>query len=135
MRALCLGAPPMDGDPLLRYSRHILLDGLGIPRDRFAQLDRASWPEMERAFADTFGAAPRSHWEGVFAGTDACVSPVLTMGEAMAHPVNTERGVFVEHNTVTQAAPAPRFSATPARIGPSETLTIDAMIANWAKAE
>ncbi len=112
----------------------LVLDGLGIPRDRFAQHDRACWPEMERAFADTFAAAPRSHWEDVFAGTDACVSPVLTMTEAMVHPVNTERGVFVEHNEVLQAAPAPRFSVTPAQIAPRETVSIADMIERWAKA-
>jgi alpha-methylacyl-CoA racemase len=110
----------------------LLLDGLGIARDRFVQHDQAGWPEMERNFADVFASAPRSHWEGVFANTDACVSPVLSMTEAMAHPVNTQRGVFVEHNTVRQAAPAPRFSATPAAISGSETVAMDALLAEWA---
>ena len=110
----------------------LLLDGLGIERTRFVQHDRAGWPAMQRAFADAFAAAPRAHWEDVFAGTDACVSPVLTMSEAMTHPVNTARGVFVTHNDVRQASPAPRFSITPARIAAGETTAMDALLAEWA---
>lgn len=108
-----------------------LLDGLGIARDRFEQYDRSHWPEIERVFTECFAARPRSHWEATFAGTDACVSPVLSMREAMEHPANRERSVFVRRDGVMQAAPAPRFSQTPGGIGKSETLSVDALLAAW----
>lgn len=111
-----------------------LLDGLGIAGDRFVQTDQAQWPAMEAAFAQAFAAQPRRHWEEVFGGTDACVSPVLSMSEAMVHPANTERGVFCDHNGVSQAAPAPRFSLTPGAIRPSGTTTVDRLLSEWRAA-
>ena len=48
--------------------------------------------------------------------TDVCFAPVLRMDEAARHPHNVERGTFVEVGGVTQPAPAPRFSRTPATI-------------------
>jgi glucosamine--fructose-6-phosphate aminotransferase (isomerizing) len=50
----------------------------------------------------------------VFSGLDACVAPVLNLGEAPGHPHNRQRGTFVEVGGVTQPAPAPRFGRTPA---------------------
>jgi alpha-methylacyl-CoA racemase len=44
----------------------------------------------------------------VFAGTDACVAPVLTMGEAARHPHLGARRTIVEAGGVPQPAPAPR---------------------------
>ena len=37
----------------------------------------------------------RSEWVEIFSGSDACVSPVLTMEEAQAHPHNLEREAFI----------------------------------------
>lgn len=109
----------------------ILIDRLGIAPDRFDQNDRAQWPAMEEEFARIFRSASRAEWEERFAGTDACVSPVLSMAEAIAHPVNAERGVFLEHDGVMQAAPAPRFSATPGEVSPDRTATVDQILAGW----
>jgi alpha-methylacyl-CoA racemase len=92
-----------------------LLTGLGLAAaDLPAQLDPAGWPMLRRAFAEVFASADRTHWEAVFAGTDACVTPVLTAAEAAAHPHLVARGTLVEVDGVVQAAPAPRFSRTPA---------------------
>lgn len=109
-----------------------LLAGLGIDPADFVQDDRAGWPAMERRFAAIFAGHPRDHWEARFAGTDACVTPVLSMREAADHPANRARGVFVEHDGVAQAAPAPRLSATPGTIGESRSVDIAAAIARWA---
>lgn len=49
----------------------------------------------------------------MFADTDACVAPVLSIDEAPDHPHNRARGSFVEVGGELQAAPTPRFSATP----------------------
>ena len=45
-----------------------------------------------------------------------CFAPVLSFAEAQAHPHNRARGTYVEVDGVTQPAPAPRFSATPAEV-------------------
>jgi alpha-methylacyl-CoA racemase len=86
---------------------------------------------MEAAFTEAFAAQPRSHWEQVFGGTDACVSPVLSMREAMVHPANSGRGMFLDHNGVLQAAPAPRFSVTPGTIRASEATTVERLLSEW----
>lgn len=78
------------------------------------QRDRAGWPAMGRLLADRFRQYPRDHWSEVFAGTDACVTPVLTIAEAMEDSHLSARGVFVDVNGVRQPAPAPLFSRTPA---------------------
>jgi alpha-methylacyl-CoA racemase len=92
-----------------------LLAGLGLTDAELpAQLDRSGWPVLRSAFTRAFGSADRSHWLSVFDGTDACVTPVLTATEAAAHPHLVARGTLVEVDGVVQAAPAPRFSRTPA---------------------
>lgn len=92
-----------------------LIQGLGIADapDRF---DVARWAELRTLFAQTFAKRTRAEWEEIFDGTDACVSPVLTLPEAYAHPHNVARGTYVERDGLTQPAPAPRFSATPATL-------------------
>ena len=52
----------------------------------------------------------------VFEGSDACVAPVLSPGEAPTHPHNVHRGTFTEVAGVVQPAPAPRFLGTPGAI-------------------
>ena len=49
------------------------------------------------------------------AGADACVMPVLEMGEAAGHPHNAAREVFGRVGGVEQPMPAPRFGRTPSR--------------------
>jgi alpha-methylacyl-CoA racemase len=49
----------------------------------------------------------------VFAGTDACVAPVLSLTEAAAHPQIAARRTLIEVDGVRQPAPAPRFSGHP----------------------
>lgn len=99
-----------------------LLDGLGLePGDLSAQTDHSGWPALRDLFAEKFLERTRDEWADHFEGTDACVAPVLSMEEAPNHPHNRSRGTFVEVADVTQPAPAPRFSTTPAAIsgGPS----------------
>jgi alpha-methylacyl-CoA racemase len=86
------------------------LGGHGID----GQWDRTCWPLMRRLFTATFGAKPRRHWEELFAGTEVCFAPVLTMAEAPSYPQNRAAGVFLEEHGVVRPAPAPRFSRTPA---------------------
>ncbi len=87
-----------------------LLDGLGLAgADLPAQMDTDGWPVLRAKLTEAFGQRTRAEWVAVFAGTDACVAPVLSAAEAPAHPHNAARGVFTEVGGVTQPAPAPRF--------------------------
>lgn len=108
-----------------------LLDGLGIPHDRYDQTDQTCWPRMAADFTAIFVTAPRDEWDRRFAGTDACVAPVLSLGEATAHPVHRARHVFADRNGVMQAMPAPRFSATPGGIADERATDIAAVIERW----
>jgi alpha-methylacyl-CoA racemase len=92
-----------------------LLCGLGLADDDLpAQTDRGRWPELRARFTEVFKRRTRDEWTEVFAGTDACVAPVLGLGEAPAHPHATARTAFVDLGGLTQPAPAPRFDRTPA---------------------
>ena len=86
------------------------LDGSGLPE----QFDLAGWPVLRQRFAEVVATRTRDEWAALVDGTDACVAPVLTMSEAPQHPHLAARGTFVEVDGVVQAAPAPRFSRTPA---------------------
>jgi alpha-methylacyl-CoA racemase len=92
-----------------------LLRGLGLEgEDLPGQLDRDRWPELRARFTEVFKSRTRDEWSEIFAGTDACVAPVLGLGEAPAHPHVTARAGFVDVGGLTQPAPAPRFGRTPA---------------------
>ncbi|KJY31405.1 carnitine dehydratase [Streptomyces sp. NRRL S-495] len=86
---------------------------LELGPDAPGQWDTARWPELRARIAARFATRTRAAWEAVFAGSDACVEPVLTMRQAHAHEHLASRGTYVEVDGVTQPAPAPRFSATP----------------------
>ena len=93
----------------------LLLQGLGLdPANLPQQLDRSAWPEMKKLFTETFLSKTRDEWSEIFLGTDACVSPVLTWAEAPNNEHIAARGSLIELDGVTQHAPAPRFSRTPA---------------------
>ena len=53
----------------------------------------------------------RDEWATHFAGTDACVAPVLDLEEAPVHPHNIARRTFLDLEGVFQPAPSPRYSA------------------------
>lgn len=90
-----------------------LISGLGLTPEAAPQFDLAGWPGLHARFEAIFATRDRDDWAERFADTDACVTPVLTGAEAASHPHNAARGTFVDPGVV-QAAPAPRFSGTPA---------------------
>jgi alpha-methylacyl-CoA racemase len=62
------------------------------------------------AIAIVIKSRTRDEWAAHFAGTDACVAPVLDLEEAPVHPHNIARRAFVDLDGVFQPAPAPRYS-------------------------
>ena len=112
-----------------------LLHGLGLEADSLpAREDRVHWPALRAAIAGAMATRTQHEWEQVFAGTDACVSPVLTLSEAPSHAHLQARGTFVDAGRMLQPAPAPRFSATPGRANletPFNAAVDDACLADW----
>lgn len=84
------------------------------PEEIGPQRNPAGWPRMRKLFADKFVSRSRDEWAEIFAGVDACVTPVLTFVEAEQDPHLIDRGVFAEIDGVVQPTPAPSFSRTPA---------------------
>ena len=90
-----------------------LLRGLGFePGEVPGQGDREHYGRMRALFTERFATRTRDEWSAVFAGTDACVTPVLTWGEAAVDEHLRARSTIVVADGVEQAAPAPRFSRT-----------------------
>ena len=91
-----------------------LLAGLGLDPARVPDRDDpAAWPALREVIAARFASRARDEWVAVFAGTDACVTPVLTVAEAAADPHLVARGTYPGG----EPAPAPRFSRTPGAPG------------------
>ena len=93
----------------------LLFDKLGLAGDPDFRnaYDARRWPALRERLAALFATQPRAHWVELLEGSDACFAPVLTPREALAHPHLAARAVYGERDGVLQAAPAPRFSATP----------------------
>lgn len=108
-RYVAVGA--LEPDFYREFVSRLEVDLTGWPE----QDDRENWPRLRSLIAAAFAAKDRDEWARIYAGTDACVTPVLTFDEAAEHPHNAERGVFDRVGEVLHPRPAPRFSRTPAR--------------------
>jgi len=109
-----------------------LIDRLGL-HDMPAQMSVSKWPEMRARLAETFAGKPRDDWALLFDGSDACVTPVLTIDEAAHHPHMKARQIFGE------AGPdaAPKLDRTPGRAqleADCETLSVSALVERWKSA-
>lgn len=101
------------------------------------QNDRQAWPLMREKIAQVLATRPRDEWCRLLEGSDACVTPILSMAEAPSHPHLAARETFVCHGGIVQPAPAPRFSRTPSAIQGSPaiaTINADTVLARWAAA-
>ncbi|MCZ6784750.1 MAG: CaiB/BaiF CoA-transferase family protein, partial [Proteobacteria bacterium] len=112
-----------------------LLQRLGLEAEPLpGQMDRESWPEMKRRFAEIFVGRTRAEWCEVFGESDACFAPVLDFDEAAEHPHNRLRETFVRLGPVRHPAPAPRFDRTPPAIAgppPTSGQHTDTALADW----
>jgi len=110
----------------------VLVHRLGI--ETADRTDPSTWPVLRQRIADAFATRTRDEWTEEFANADACVAPVLGLGEATRHPHLVARGTFVEHGGVVQPAPAPRFSRTPGaldRLPPAAGQQTDEVLDEW----
>jgi alpha-methylacyl-CoA racemase len=112
-----------------------LLDRIGLADEALPdQNDRTAWPDLRERIGSVLATRTRAEWTEILEGTDVCFGPVLSMAEAPDHPHNRARNNFVEAFGVTQPAPAPRFSATPASIDrppPEPGQHTDEALADW----
>jgi alpha-methylacyl-CoA racemase len=91
---------------------------LGLDADELpGQWEVERWPELRAAIAAAFKERAFDEWTRVFAESDACVAPVLSVSEARVYPHLAARQTFIERDGVPQPAPAPRFSRTPGAAG------------------
>ena len=129
-----LGAPTEVFRHRARNLREVLAGAAKRTPDLPGQHDQASWPAIRQRFAVIFATRARDDWAAVFAGTDACVTPVLSLAEAPADPHLAARRSLVALGGVVQAGVAPRFSrSVPAEPGdpPEPGADIEAVLRDW----
>jgi alpha-methylacyl-CoA racemase len=90
-----------------------LLEALAVDDiDPADQYDTDKWQAHGEILAKVFRSKTRDDWNEMLGGTDACATPVLTLGEAAAHEHGEARGTYVDIDGIRQPGPAPRFSRT-----------------------
>lgn len=104
----------------------ILLTGLDLPEELAAlQHDRSRWGELGATLAQRLAAHPRDFWAERFAGSDACVTPVLDLAEVAEHPHHRARRAFDVPlvgplpggaPSLPMPSPVPRLERTPGRV-------------------
>ena len=89
------------------------INGLGLEFDDFKnQMDKSKWPELKNKISETIFSKTRSEWVEIFKGTDACVTPVLSINETFNDPHHLHRNTFVKVADYNQPTPSPRFSSS-----------------------
>lgn len=111
----------------------LLLDGLGLAAASIPDRDDpAQWQALGEVLAAAFATRTRDEWAVAFDGVDACVTPVLSYAEAAQNTHLAARGTFSGSGRHIAAAPAPRFSRTPAEaaaaLGETDFATI---LSSW----
>lgn len=113
-----------------------MMGGLGLSVAEWPQHDRSRWAQQRSLMAEIFQSNTRDHWTRLFAGLEACVTPVLTLAEAAQDKALLSRSTFVDWDGLVQPAPprgwpihprrsgrGPPGAATPARSSPKSGMT------------
>ncbi len=88
----------------------LLLSGLGLDENDLGnRFDTENWPAMIDRISSVFAGRTRAEWTEIFDGTDACVTPVLSLGEVESHAHNRDRGALRGSPTGLVPSIAPRF--------------------------
>lgn len=114
------------------FVRRLGLEPTSLP----PQVDPNRWPEGRAILAEIFKSRDRDVWASLFADSDACVSPVLSMEESFRNPHLVARGTYQSVAGRMQATPAPRFSATPPDAPtPPAIVPAEEALADWLPEE
>ncbi|MDQ5946076.1 MAG: alpha-methylacyl-CoA racemase [Pseudomonadota bacterium] len=87
----------------------LFCDAVGRPELKARYADTAA-PELRRELEVLFASRPQADWVALFDGVDCCVTPVLTLAEALEHPQYRARAMSVQADGMTQYAPPFRIS-------------------------
>jgi alpha-methylacyl-CoA racemase len=105
----------------------------GLP----AQYERSQWPAAKEQMAGIIRRRTQAEWCEIFAGADACVTPVLSAAEAPSHPHHAARESYVTVGGIVQPAPAPRFQRSRCPVPdppPAPGADTDALLAQIGRA-
>jgi alpha-methylacyl-CoA racemase len=95
----------------------LLIEKAGLDAEEFAdQHNRSLWPQLTEKLGEVFKTKTQAQWCEIMEGTDVCFAPVLNFMDAPTHHANVARNTYIEVDGITQPAPAPRFSRTPAEV-------------------
>ncbi|HEY4536645.1 MAG TPA: CaiB/BaiF CoA-transferase family protein [Enteractinococcus sp.] len=100
-----------------------LLAGLGLDEEELPDRnDPRCWKALADILAARFAANDRDHWTTIFGGTDACVTPVLSIEEAHRHEhIAARRSIIRSEGGSLIGTPAPRFQSHGDREGTEES--------------
>src|SRR5690606_21701767 len=88
-----------------KIGKESLIDKLYAPAEK--------QDEMKQEIQKTIRQKTLEEWMDIFAGTDACVSPVLTLEEMVENPHVKERGMIQELEAGKYVANPIKLSETP----------------------
>ena len=100
-----LAAAPLEPKFWLAFCQRV-----GHPEWAKRQFDPSLKAEVEALFL----TKTRAEWEAVFAGSEACVEPVLTAGELASHPLHVARGLIIESEGLRRLRTPTRHPDAPA---------------------
>jgi len=89
----------------------IFLEKLGFSSDELPQYE--NFEENRQKIAEIFKMKTQAEWCTIFDGTDACVTPLLSLKNAASHSHNEQRQTFTTLVNEAFPNPAPRLSRTP----------------------
>lgn len=87
-----------------------------VERSDLAPFGLASGSEGQRVKAEMaalIASRPLAHWQPIVEAADCCVTPILRMDEAIAHPQMVAREMVVDVGGTKQYAPPYKLSAWP----------------------
>ncbi len=91
-----------------------MMERMPIDADAYGgQHDPGKRESQHKMLEEIFASKSRDEWEAIFAGTDACVTPVLDYVEAADHPANAERQALVKQDKWIHPQVAPRLASQP----------------------
>ncbi|XP_014487934.1 PREDICTED: alpha-methylacyl-CoA racemase [Dinoponera quadriceps] len=104
-RYMCVGA-------LEPQFYEVFLEKLGLTNEELPQ--HTNFEENRRKITEIFKGKTQAEWCAIFDGTDACVTPMLSLKDAASHAHNRHRETFTTIEDDVIPNPSPRLSRTPA---------------------
>ncbi|XP_072765288.1 alpha-methylacyl-CoA racemase [Anoplolepis gracilipes] len=89
----------------------IFVEKLGLSSEEVPQFE--NFDENRRKITEIFKKKTQAEWCAIFDGTDACVTPMLSLKDTVSHNHNKQRQSFTIVGDDIIPNPAPRLSRTP----------------------